>query len=470
MEISILEKEANKLRLQIAIAESDYAEDFKSELKKVSKQLNVPGFRKGKVPTQMAKKMVGDSVKGDVINHIVLEKIEEVIKEQEVRQLMAPLPADENDEQFKLADPTFVFDIALVPTEEFDFDVKKSSFTQYEAEVSDDEVDELLEDLLGKAGGIAEVDTIDEASMVYGHLKELDGDLPKEGGIELTDNFLALRAVTNEEEREKLIGQEKDSVVIFSPYNAFDGNMTELRYFLGLEKEDDLEQYKDVDFSFQITKIEGRKQAELGQEFYDKVFGEGTVTSEEEAKAKLREQLEGRNKNLSNIIFAQDFYKEVDEKYVPQLGLDSDLIIASHEFNTDKKIPETEDKDLIIQGLKIDLHTKEWAKRLEVEISYEELFDFVMDEVRSQFASFGWHNAPDDIIEEQAKARIVDGGTSYLNRIEMNLIRNHIVEKVKPELDITTEIVTYEELQKKMEAYYVTQDETEVTEEEGDEA
>lgn len=255
MEISILEKEANKLRLQIAIAESDYEKDFNTELKKTSKMLAVPGFRKGHVPTQMAKKMIGDSVKGKVINDIVSDKIEEIIKEQNLQQLMSPLPADENDDQFKLPNPTFTFDIALVPTEEFDFEVQKDSFTKYEATVGDKEVNEALSELLSRAKVMKEVETIDAEAMLHGHLLELKGDREKEGGIKVTDAILGLRSIKDEDEKKKFIGHDKGEVIIFNPYKACDGSAVELRYLLGLDKEDEIEQYKDAEFSFQVTKI-----------------------------------------------------------------------------------------------------------------------------------------------------------------------------------------------------------------------
>ena len=45
------------------------------------------------------------------------------------------------------------------------------------------------------------------------------------------------------------------------------------------------------DFSFEITEVTRHKNAELNQELFDKVFGEGVVTSEEEFKNKIREAL-----------------------------------------------------------------------------------------------------------------------------------------------------------------------------------
>lgn len=78
-------------------------------------------------------------------------------------------------------------------------------------------------------------------------------------------------------------------------------------------------------------------QLELGQEFYDRAFGEGVITTEEEAKAKIKEQLEIRNNNISDAIFTLDFYKKVDEKYASQLNLADDLILATHEFTTEKR-------------------------------------------------------------------------------------------------------------------------------------
>ncbi|HEY8896348.1 MAG TPA: trigger factor family protein, partial [Niastella sp.] len=49
-------------KITIKVAGADYLPSFEKALKNYSKQANIPGFRKGMVPTGMIKKMHGQSV------------------------------------------------------------------------------------------------------------------------------------------------------------------------------------------------------------------------------------------------------------------------------------------------------------------------------------------------------------------------------------------------------------------------
>ena len=60
------------------------------------------------------------------------------------------------------------------------------------------------------------------------------------------------------------------------------------------------------DFSFEITEVTRHKNAELNQELFDKVFGEGVVTSEEEFKNKIREALAEQFTPQSDFKFLVD--------------------------------------------------------------------------------------------------------------------------------------------------------------------
>ena len=56
-------------------------------------------------------------------------------------------------------------------------------------------------------------------------------------------------------------------------------------------------------FEFKLTNISRMEPAELNQEFFDKVYGEGAVTSEEEMRARMKEEAERMYQNESDQYF-----------------------------------------------------------------------------------------------------------------------------------------------------------------------
>ena len=52
-------------KIVVKVAKDDYLPSFEKAIKSYSKSANIPGFRKGMVPTGMVKKMYGSSVFAD---------------------------------------------------------------------------------------------------------------------------------------------------------------------------------------------------------------------------------------------------------------------------------------------------------------------------------------------------------------------------------------------------------------------
>lgn len=87
--------------------------------------------------------------------------------------------------------------------------------------------------------------------------------------------------------------------MVFNPATAFDNNEAELSSLLKIKKEE----VADVkaNFSFQVEEITRMVPAELNQELFDSVFGEGTVSNEEEFRGKIKEGI-ANNSNQIAII------------------------------------------------------------------------------------------------------------------------------------------------------------------------
>ena len=84
-------------KIIVKIEKSDYLPSFEKSLKEYGKKANIPGFRKGMVPTSLIKKMYGNSVFTDEVLKRVEKKLTDYISTEQLEIFAQPLPLPEND-------------------------------------------------------------------------------------------------------------------------------------------------------------------------------------------------------------------------------------------------------------------------------------------------------------------------------------------------------------------------------------
>jgi trigger factor len=82
--------EGLKRAYTLTIPFSDIEKKVDQELKEISPQVRMPGFRPGKVPTNLVRKMHGESIEQDVVNKAIQTGIQEAMAEQAIRPAMQP--------------------------------------------------------------------------------------------------------------------------------------------------------------------------------------------------------------------------------------------------------------------------------------------------------------------------------------------------------------------------------------------
>ncbi len=92
MKINSVEKiETNKVQLEIAVDAQTFDQAISRVYKKQVKNINVPGFRKGKAPQKMIEKLYGEGIFfEDAINELYPQAMEEAIKEQNLEIVARP--------------------------------------------------------------------------------------------------------------------------------------------------------------------------------------------------------------------------------------------------------------------------------------------------------------------------------------------------------------------------------------------
>lgn len=392
MKIDTQSVDALNSTLSVLIEKADYEADFKNELKKYAGKVQMKGFRKGKTPISTLKKMYGVQVLADVINNKLQEAVSSHITDNKLNILGQPIPT-EGQEQISfdvntLKDYDFKFDIGLAP--EFDLNGVSESDTYdiNDVQLDDTIVNEEIEHITKRMGTQEDVDgQVEEKDILTIQAEELDGDNPKENGW--ATEFTVMVDTMSDEYKEAILKLSKDDSFNFDIY-ALEANKTEdyvKKYLLNSEEEADREIGKD--FTGKIAGIKRLKAAEFNQELFDKYFGEGEVSSEDDAKAKIKENIQKHYDNQATQIM----YREIMDKMIedtqmtfPESFLKRWLKTAD-EKNTDEKIEE--DFEGFLSNLKWTLIKSKLAEKFDVKVEGEDVYAAMEKKVRGYFGQYG---------------------------------------------------------------------------------
>src|SRR3954465_15902923 len=90
---------------RITISRQDIEARVDGELRKVAPQIRMPGFRPGKVPANLIRKMHGPALHSDALNASLRESIDELMREKKLRPALQPkVDLDEEYEEGKDAE------------------------------------------------------------------------------------------------------------------------------------------------------------------------------------------------------------------------------------------------------------------------------------------------------------------------------------------------------------------------------
>ncbi|MEL6877381.1 MAG: trigger factor [Pseudomonadota bacterium] len=140
--------EGLKRAYQITVTAKELASKIDAEIKKVAPQVRMPGFRPGKVPANLVKKMHGEQLHAQVLNDTIRDSIGELLKSEELRPAMQPkVELDEKYEEGK--DAEISVELEVLP------EVEAPSTDGLKLEklvvpVKDEQIDEALQGLAGQ--------------------------------------------------------------------------------------------------------------------------------------------------------------------------------------------------------------------------------------------------------------------------------------------------------------------------------
>ena len=435
--------------MTITIEKEDYQEKVEKTLKDYRKRANVPGFRPGMVPMGMIKKQYGTAVKMDEVNRLLGEKLSEYIRENKIQMLGEPLPSEKQEPQDIETDGplTFMFDIAVAP--EFTAELTaKDKIDFYTIKVDDKLIDDQVQMYASQAGEFVKADVFSGNDTLTGDLRQLDGEgNTLEGGITTESGMIMPAYIKDEEQRKLFDGCKPGDIITFNPKKAYPDNDAEVAALLKVEKD----AVKDLtsDFSYQVTEIRHFQPAEVDQQLFDRVFGEGAVNGEKEFREKIADMLQAQLVQNSDYKFLTDL-RAYMEKKVGELTFPEALLKRVMLQNNKDKGADFVEKNFegSIRELKWHLIKEQLVAANEIKVEEEDLKTIAKEAVRQQFAQYGMGNVPDDVLEqyagEQLKKR--ENLDNYVDRA----VDQKLVEKLKTVVKLNEKSVTLEEFNKMM--------------------
>ncbi|KAF0241123.1 MAG: trigger factor [Leadbetterella sp.] len=252
-------------KLTVTITKEDYFKGFDQNLKKYAKTANIPGFRKGMVPSGLVKKMYGQSVFTDEVLRTVETELNLYMNREAIEVFGQPLPLDSDARALDMNNPSdyvFAFEIGLKPS--FEVDLKKIQVKKYKIAVTETMIDEevgRLQTRFGKMTEPAEVSVEDNVLNVTFTETDADGNALENGVTK--DNSLLVKYFT-ENFRKGLMGKKTNDTIHLQINKAFDDKEAEtILADLGLTKEDG-----NRFFNLLITKVGLVEKAEMNEEFF----------------------------------------------------------------------------------------------------------------------------------------------------------------------------------------------------------
>jgi len=315
MNITREEKGTLSGQIKMAFDESDYQERVKNILNDYRRKASIPGFRPGKVPMGMIKKMYGTSVLAEEVNKLLSEKLNEYITEEKLQILGYPIPAEDtpqldfdNETSFE-----FVLDIGYSPEINIEY-INDMTFDYYKIKADDAMIQKHIQTIREQFGEHIPVDSFEKEDLVSCLIEEVneDGEIVEEA---LTTEQ-ALPFNDNKEAEEKFVGLKKDDTITLVPNDLFGDDKKHAFDFIGIISDDEEKNDDDLakQYRFTVKDIKRLQPAELNAELFEKVFPKAGIETEEAFIAKDVEQAEKSFVPQTDMFFVNTAITSIVEK------------------------------------------------------------------------------------------------------------------------------------------------------------
>ncbi|MAW66082.1 MAG: trigger factor [Flavobacteriales bacterium] len=428
--------------LKVEVTENDYTGQVNQFLKKQQKSASMQGFRPGKVPFGLIKKMYGVNAKVEEIQKLTNESIFKYIKDKKLDVLGQPLPKemDENIDWNTQKEFVFEYDLGLSP----EIDIKltgSKKFISYDIKPDENLIDKYVEEITSRYGTAGAGDVIEEKDIVVSEITELENGKIKEGGLSKLANVSVERST--DDFKKRLIGSKPDAELVVDVSDIY-GGVSEVAKLMDVEES--VIESAGKEFKFKVVSISRMVAAELNQELFDKLYGEAKVNSVEEFRNKLADEAQGMLDSQGKNKLRNDIIKYLLESVkfdLPDSFLKKFIQATSKEPVTIEQIEA--DYEQHSSTFRWQLIENKLISEHDIKVNESEVVDKAKDMIVANFKQFG-QEVPAQELENYAKTVLEkeDERQKMYNELYSDKILDLVSEKCKLE----SKEVTYDEFVK----------------------
>lgn len=441
--------------LSITVTKADYEPKLNAELNKARKNAHLKGFRKGKTPMGMIKKMHGVKMLSQIVNDQVEQELADYVKSESIQLIGQPIPSeDQADFSFdinNLEDYTFKIDLGIQPEFELIGYDADNVFDTYAVEIPEEEVDEVMNNArkqLGTQEPIGENDTIEENDIVHMEVEESEDGKVKKNGWATTVKVL-VKDIVDEDFKKKVTGSKIGDEVAFDVTTLEkDRDEDHIRkYILNVEENDqDLEIGNH--FQGKISSATRLKEAELDEEFFEKAFGKDEVKDEGEARARISENISKQFKNQSDAILYRNIQDDLIEKN--QLDLPHDFLKRWISITNPNLSQEAIEKDYegYEKSMRWTLIRDKIIKQASIEVSQEEILEGFKNQIRGYFGG----SMDNELIVLNTASRLMED-REQVNRMYSEMLNEKLFQAMSEVIGTNEKKVSKDEFEDILKSY-----------------
>ena len=418
--------------VKVAITKDDYQEKVDTILKDYRKQANIPGFRKGQVPMGLIKKQYGKAVLVDEVNKLLQDNLNKYLTEEKLDVLGNPLPKQQDSFDWDNDNFDFEFELGLAP--DFKVNIKtKKAITQYKIVADKKMVDEQVQRIQKQYGKLISKTEAGKTDEISGVFKNEVEEIDNKATIEL-DKIKSKKAIS------ALVGKKAGDVVTLKTKGLFKEDYL-LQSALGVAKEK--AEKLNVEVSFTIEEINERESAPLNQELFDKLFGEGTIKSEKELKARIKEDSEKQFEQQAD----QKLLNDITEKLIDEtkFKLPTEFLKKWIQVSGENPLSEdeaSEEYEKSEKGLRYQLIEGRIINENNLQVQFDELKEFAKGFIKSQMAQYGHLNPSEEELENVATR--VMGNQEEVKRMSEQLMSKKLLDLYKEKANLKVKEVSYD--------------------------
>ncbi|AWH84834.1 trigger factor [Flavobacterium album] len=438
MNITRENKDALNAVVTVNVTKDDYKQKVDKVLQDYRKNASIPGFRKGAVPMSLIQKQYGKAVLLDEVNKLLQTSLNDYLVEEKLDILGNPLPKVTEDFNWDADDYAFEFELGLAPAFSVDLGAK-NNVVKYNIIADDKMLDEQVERIQKQYGKLVSKDKVEEGDDIVGTFTN------EEKGIN-NRTTITTEVFKDKKAAKKFIGKKVGDVVTIGTKGLFDDDHKLMDYLA--VGHDDVHGL-DIEVNFTIEEINTHEKTELNQELFDKLFGEGNVTSVEQLKEKIKEDAE------------QQFAQQADQKFLNDV---TESLIANTKFDLPAEFlvkwlqtageqtltPEQAEEEFkrSENGLRYQLIEGKVMSENNLQLTFEDLKAYTAEVIKKQMAQFGQLN-PTDADVDGIVARVLSN-KDEVKRLSEQVMSEKMMNLFKEKVSYTTKEVTYQDFIKEM--------------------